>query len=105
MQRWTLRASPCARRRPFALDSRLRDVQGEEPVTFFAGRDVRALPIHFLLEVRAWLGYSRGRKPNQPPALFEIETDSAIGRLALLSISVSVQRRRGRFFARPLMPR
>lgn len=72
---------------PFALDSRLRDVQGEEPVTFFAGRDVRLLPIRFLLEVRAWLGSSRGRKPNQGPSLFEIETDSAIGRLALLVIA------------------
>jgi hypothetical protein len=72
---------------PFALDSRLHDVQGEEPVHFFAGRDVRSLAIRFLLEVRTWLGSSKGRKPNQPPALFEIGTDSAIGRLALLMIA------------------
>lgn len=72
---------------PFALDSRLRDVQGEEPVAFFAGRDVRVLAIHFLLELRAWLGESKGRKAVVGPPLFEIETDSAIGRLAFLVIA------------------
>lgn len=72
---------------PFALDSRLRDVQGEEPVAFFAGRDVRSLAIRFLLEVRAWLGGSKGRKAVLGPPLFEIETDSAIGRLALVTIA------------------
>lgn len=71
---------------PFAIDSRLRDVLGEEPAHFFAGRDVRLLAVRFLLEVRAWLGASKGRKPNQSPPLFEIATDSAIGRLAVLSI-------------------
>lgn len=72
---------------PFALDSRLRDVQGEEPVAFFAGRDVRSLAIRFLLEVRAWLGESKGRKAVLGPPMFEIETPSAIGRLALLTIA------------------
>lgn len=72
---------------PFALDSRLRDVQGEEPVAFLAGRDVRSLAIRFLIEVRAWLGGSKGRKAVLGPPLFEIETDSAIGRLALLMIA------------------
>ena len=72
---------------PFALDSRLRDVQGEEPVAFFAGRDVRSLALRYLLEVRAWLGESKGRKAVLGPPLFEIETPSAIGRLALLTIA------------------
>ena len=72
---------------PFVLDSRLRDVQGEEPAQFFAGRDVRLLAIRFLLEVRDWLGWSKGRKQNQSPPLFDILTDSAIGRLALLPIA------------------
>lgn len=72
---------------PFALDSRLRDVQSEEPVTFFAGRDVRELAIRFFLEVREWLGPSKGRKAFPGPPLFEMETDSAIGRLAVLTIA------------------
>lgn len=72
---------------PFALDSRLREVQGEHPAHFFAGRDVRLLAILFLVEVRAWLGTSQGRKPNQSPALFSMKPDSATGRLALLMIA------------------
>ena len=62
-------------------------VQGEPPVHFFAGRDVRQLAILFLVEVRAWLGTAQGGKPNQPPALFAMTPDSATGRLALLMIS------------------
>lgn len=72
---------------PFAIDSRLRDVLGEEPAHFFAGQDVRLLAVRFLLEVRARRGGSKGRKPNQSSPLFEIATDSAIGRLAVLSIA------------------
>jgi hypothetical protein len=72
---------------PFALDSRLRDVLGEESVAFFAGRDVRSLAIRFLLEVRESVGQSKGRKKVLGPPLFEIETHSAIGRLALLTIA------------------
>lgn len=72
---------------PFAHDSRLRPVQGELPAHFFAGREVRLLAVQFLLEVRAWLGESRGRKPNQEKAAFDIDVDSAIGRLALLIVA------------------
>lgn len=72
---------------PFVLDSRLRDVQGEEPAHFFAGRDVRLLAIRFLLEVRASLGSFKGQRPNDSPPLFGIVSDSAIGRLAFLSIA------------------
>lgn len=72
---------------PFAHDSRLRPVRGELPAHFFAGRDVRLLAVHFLLEVRAWLGESRGRKPNQETAAFDIDMDSAIGRLALIIVA------------------
>lgn len=79
---FTLNTAP-----PFALDSRLREVRGEQPAHFFAGRDVRLLAILFLVEVRAWLGTSRGRKTNQPPALFSMTPDSATGRLALLMIA------------------
>lgn len=43
--------------------------------------------MQFLLEVRAWLGESRGRKPNQEKAAFDIDVDSAIGRLALLIVA------------------
>ena len=62
-------------------------MQGEQPAHFFAGRDVRLLAILFLVEVRAWLGKSSGRKANQPPALFTMTPDSATGRLALLMIA------------------
>lgn len=72
---------------PFAHDSRLRPVEGEPPAHFFAGREVRLLAVLFLLEVRAWLGPNRGRKPDQDKAAFDIDVDSAIGRLALLIVA------------------
>lgn len=72
---------------PFAPDSRLRPVDGELPVHFFAGREVRLLAVLFLLEVRAWLGPNRGLKPDQGTAAFDIDVDSAIGRLALLIVA------------------
>lgn len=72
---------------PFARDSRLRPVDGEPPVHFFAGREVRLLAALFLLEVRAWLGPNRGLKPDQDTAAFDIDVDSAIGRLALLIVA------------------
>lgn len=72
---------------PFAHDSRLRPVDGEPPVHFFAGREVRLLAVLFLLEVRAWLGPNRGRKTDQVSAPFEIDVESAIGRLALLIVA------------------
>jgi hypothetical protein len=72
---------------PFAQDSRLRPVDGEPPVHFFAGREVRFLAVLFLLEVRAWLGPNRGLKPDQVSTPSMIDMDSAIGRLALLIVA------------------
>ena len=72
---------------PFTHDSRLRTVGEELPVHFFAGREVRLMAVLFLLEVRQWLGPNPGRKADHGTAAFDVDGDSAIGRLALLIVA------------------
>lgn len=72
---------------PFVHDSRLRPIDDDLPVHFFAGREVRLMAVLFLLEVRAWLGPNPGPKPGQGKGTFDVDGDSAIGRLALLIVA------------------
>lgn len=69
---------------PFAIDQRLRLAGGSPPAQFFAGRETRLLAIHFLLEVRKALGPNPGSRGVAPPRWFKLETNAAIGRLAMI---------------------
>ena len=54
------------------------------PSHFFAGRDVRTMGVRFLIELREEIGQFPGRRRNTCKPIFELETSTAIGRLAMI---------------------